>query len=200
MCINHPKVAVVLIATKDTRGRIIRWASDSKINHAMLIYEDKLWSGFWSAEATPKHGVARLPFNPGDSNYLKIECFVFDGDSVRGLRDLRHMIGADYDYTGALIGTLRLVFRKLLGTKSNVSIHDHDKFFCFEFVIRFLQGIMAEGAEALVPENTSPAILRAWLMEHKDFRQISVAQFMEPPEIPFAGPIVGRPPWQKTKT
>jgi hypothetical protein len=177
--VYYPKVAIVLAATKGLSGQIIRWASDSKVNHAMLVCEDTLWSGFWSAEAIPKHGVARLPFDPNDPRYLEMDCFVFHGDSAKGLLDLRHMIGADYDYAGAAIGTLRLVFKKLLGTKSDVSIHDHNKFFCFEFVIRFLHGILAEGAECLVPENTSPAALRTWLMEHKDFRRRSVAQFME---------------------
>jgi len=198
--IRHPKVAIVLVATKDLNGRIIRWASDSKVNHAMLIYEDRLWSGFWNAEATPKNGVARLPFRPDNPRYLRLECFVYNGDAIKGFQDLRDKIGAGYDYVGATIGTLRLIFRKLLGTKTNVSIHDHDRFFCFELVIQFLQGIAAKGAERLVPENTSPAILRRWLMEHEDFRQISVERFMGEPGIPFAEPIMGRPPWQKTKT
>jgi hypothetical protein len=191
--IRSPKVAVVLVATKDFSGRVVRWASDSVINHSMLVYEDQLWTGFWSAEALLKRGVVKLPFDPDDPHYSKLEVYVYHGDASIGLPELRHIIGADYDYKGAFVGTLRLVCRKLFGTVSDTSIHDHKKFFCFEFVIRYLQNLKAPGADKLVPENTSPAILREWLVNHQDFQRVSIERFMEDTsEIPFAELIMGR--------
>jgi len=190
---RYPKVAVVLVATKDLNGRIVRWASNSAVNHAMLVYEDTLWTGFWSAEALLKKGVAKLPFDPDDPRYSKLEFYVYHGDASIGLPGLRHVIGADYDYKGALVGTLRLIFRKLFGTVSDASIHDHKKFFCFELVIRYLQNLRTVGADKLVPENTSPAILREWLINHEDFQRVSIERFMEDTsEIPFAELIMGR--------
>jgi hypothetical protein len=191
--VRHPKVAVVLASTKEFSGRVIRWASHSPINHAMLVYEDPLWTGFWSAEALPRKGVIRPPFDPDDPRYLKLEFYVYNGNPEVGLRDLRWLIGSDYDYAGAIIGTMRLIFRKIFGTLSNMSIHDHKKLFCFELVTRYLQNLRVAGAESLIPENTSPAILREWLIKHPDFQRVSVERFMEDTsEIPFAKLIIGR--------
>ena len=190
---DRPKVAVVLVATKDFKGKIVRWASGSEINHAMLVYEDPLWTGFWSAEALLKKGVVRPPFDPDNPRYLRTEFFVYRGDSAIGLRNLRDIMLSDYDHTGAIMGVVRLIFRKLFGTFSNASIHSSDKYFCFEFVIYYLRNLKAEGADRLIPENTSPAILREWLMEHKDFQKVSVGWFMGGGlRIPFAEPSMGR--------
>lgn len=191
--VRHPKVAIVLAATKDFKGKVVRWASNSNINHAMLVYEDELWAGYWSAEALLKQGVVRPPFDPDDPRYLRLECYVYDGDPSVGLPDLRWMVGAGYDYKGAIFGTLRLIFRKLFGTDSDISIHDHKKFFCFEFIIHYLHNLKATGSEKLIPENTSPAILREWLIKHEDFHRVSVERFMEDTsEIPFAELVIGR--------
>lgn len=175
----RPKVAVVLVATNDFTGRLVRWASNSKINHAMLVYEDPLWTGYWKAEALFKQGVVRPPFDPDDPRYSKLEFYVYRGDPSAGLPDLRWTMGAEYDYKGAISGTIRLIARKITGKLSDVSMHDHEKLFCFELVIHFLHNLGAAGAESLVPENTSPAILREWLMEHEDFQKVSVERFME---------------------
>jgi len=175
----QPKIAIVLVATNDFTGRLVRWADNSKINHAMLVYEDELWTGFWKAEALFKEGVVRPPFDPDDPRYERMEFFVYRGDPSVGLPKLRWTIGADYDYKGAVLGTIRLIIRKITGKMSDASIHDHKKLFCFEFVINYLHNLRAAGAERLIPENTSPAMLREWLIEHEDFQQMSIEQFME---------------------
>lgn len=177
--LSHPRVAVVLVATNNAQGKIVRWASDSKVNHAMIVYEDLLWSGFWKAEAVVPEGVVKLPFDPDDPEYTRVEFYIYGGDLSAGLQDGKWMVGADYDYVGAIFGTVRLIFRRIFGTHSDMSIHDHEALFCFEFVINILQGAGVLGASKLSPENTSPAAFRKWLMEHEHFRRISVERFTE---------------------
>ncbi len=151
--------------------------------------------GFLRAESSPSTGVARSPFDSGDPNYLRTECFVYVGPLPAGLKVSREWIGVSYDFVGAIIGTLRLIFRRILGTRSRVSIQDHDRLFCFEFVIQVLQDAHVAGAVDLVPENTTPAMIRKWLLRHKDFRKVPVEQFMDGTyelSKPAAVPIVGR--------
>lgn len=186
---SNPKVAVVLAATKGAFGRVVRWAGNSKINHSMIVYEDCLWSGFWKAEATVLDGVEKHPFDPDDPYYLKLEFFVYQGDITPGLARSRWAIGADYDRFGALWGIVRMTLQKIFGSPTDVVVNDHDKLFCFEFVIQLLQNAQIPGAEELVPESTSPAIFRAWLMKHEYFRKISVERFMEKTD---EFPLVGR--------
>ena len=192
--LSHPRVAVVLVATNDTQGKFVRWASNSRVNHAMIVYEDPVWGGFSMGEANMSHGVVMLPFDPEDPRYLRTEFFVSE-HLPRGLPPSKQMFGAGYDYPGAIIGTTRLIFRKFLGTSSDVSIHDHEAFFCFEFCIKVLQNARIAGAEKLIPENTSPAMFRQWIMEHEYFKKVSMERFME--STAEYRSLDGRQPWQR---
>lgn len=176
---HRPKVAIVLASTKGFFGRVVRWADNSKINHAMVVYEDRLWSGFSKAEATFLEGVEMRPFDPDDPYYLKLEFFIYQGDITPGLQMVKKYLGAGYDYVGATSGIFRMVFRKLFGLESAVPIQDHERLFCFEFVIELLQSAQVPGAAELIPGDTSPATIREWLMRHEYFRKISVERFME---------------------
>lgn len=176
--LSHPRVAIVLVATNDFKGRLVRWASNSRVNHAMIVYENLLWGGFDKAEANPLDGVGMFPFYPEDPRYLRLEFYVSD-KLTKGLHKSKHMFGAPYDYPGAVIGTLRLIVRKFLGTSSDISLHDYEGFFCFEFVIKALQYAQILGSEKLVPENTSPVMFRHWIMEHRGIKRVSMERFME---------------------
>lgn len=176
---SKPKVAVVLASTKGFFGRVVRWADNSKINHAMVVYEDRLWSGFSKAEATFLDGVEMRPFDPDDPYYLKLEFFMYQGDITQGLPRVKKHLGAGYDYVGATTGIIRMVYRKLFGSDVAAPIQDHERLFCFEFVVELLQSAGVPGATELAPADTSPAAIREWLMRHEYFRKISVERFME---------------------
>lgn len=174
---DEKKIAIALIATKGLLPRFIRWVCQSKFNHLAIVYEDRIWTGFWALEAKHK-GVIPSPFDFDDPKYKAIELHEYIGDLSVGLRKSKGIVLSGYDFFGAFFGMVYMGLRRLLGLKKRFTVQSSNRFYCFELGVVFLQYADVPYADKLEPSEMFPTELEQWLKQNKMFRVISREKFL----------------------
>ena len=144
-------------------GKIIRKVTGSHWNHAFILYESKLWGGWWGVQIDEK-GVNKIPVQrlyPEYDEYELWEPKQYVDLSV-GLRANREYIGARYDWLGILGYLCKWIVWHVSGRRVLNPIQDGAKMFCSEFCASVLQqsGAIAPLHRFMKPASTSPGLLR----------------------------------------
>lgn len=168
--IDDPKVLICLSASDAWYGRIIRWASRSRVNHTFLLYRSDVWG--WFAVEINENGVQLIP--PSRLTRVDyLECWRCDEDLLHGLAGMRRWIGAGYDWRGLLSGLVRLVVRRLFGMSIDGASHSAKRLFCSEAAAVVLRNAAAPGSDSIDPPNTSPGDLRRLFRAHPAYHKVS---------------------------
>lgn len=151
---------LVVCAASDTRiGRWIRALTCSPVNHCFLIYQSRLWAGWWAAQIGSR-GVVKLPAKKVVPAYSSLEFYEYHGDLSAGLRACRGMVGQGYDYLGILGFLIKIMCWRLLGRRIKNPWHRQNKEFCSEFVANVLGAAGVPMFAECDPASLSPGDVR----------------------------------------
>jgi len=165
------RILVCLTATRKWYGKLIRWATRSRVNHSLVKHDDPFW-GAWRATEIDERGPRDI-----DARYLArfdyIEHWESDLDLGIGMRAMGRFVGmARYDWRGLLVGLLRAVLLRVGGWEVDKAIHSHGRLFCSEFVAEVLKRSKVPGTEEWIPANVSPGDLRRFMKASPHFHQV----------------------------
>jgi len=168
---DEPRILCCLTATKKWYGRLIRWASDSKVNHSFLKHEDSFWDDWRATE------INEIGPHDCDVDRLQridyIEHWESDISLLKGMRAVRKVVGGSkYDWRGLLFGILRLIWIKATGRKVTKAVHSDNRWFCSEFVARVIKESGVPGTEDWEPENIAPGMLREFFLDSPHFHLV----------------------------
>lgn len=163
----------VLAATKALYARFLRWLMGSDINHAMIVYQDDRWGGYWAVEVDD-HGVRLVPLDRIKGKYSRLDFYrCSKGDFGDAFRAMKDKVGAKYDWKALLVNIGRLLVLKMFGATFSNPMHSLSKYMCSEFVAEYLQEANVSGAgEKLAPSLTSPEHLRLFFENHRDIEWV----------------------------
>lgn len=164
----------VLAATDALYARFLRWLMHANVNHAMLVYQDERWGGYWAVEID-ECGVRVVPLERIKARYLRLDFYrCSKGDFKAAFQEMRKAVGARYDWKALLINIVRLLVRRVFGRTFGKQMHRLSRYMCSEFVADYLIHAGVRGAEvAFIPSLTSPADLQRFFENHRDIEKAS---------------------------
>ena len=172
MTTERTRILICLTATRRWYGRIVRWATRSRVNHSLIKHEDPFWGG-WRATEINEDGVSDR--DVGKLTRIDyIEHWESDLDLLPGMRALRTFVGsARYDGLGLASGLIRAIILRVFGIEIDKPIHSHGRLFCSEFVAHVFKKAGVPGVEDWKPANVSPGTLRAFMESSPHFRRVA---------------------------
>lgn len=166
------RILVVCAASNTALGRAIRKLTGSPVNHCHLLYQSRLWGGWWAAQIG-KEGVQKLPANKVMREYALTECYEYVHDLSPGLRACRGMIGQRYDYLGIAGFMVKLAAWWIARKKIKNPWHHQNAEFCSEFVARVLGANGIAGFDEDDPASLSPGDVRTLIRDNPQFCQVT---------------------------
>ena len=139
---------------------LIRWLTDSSVNHVAITYESTDWENTWVAEAEPK-GVYTTPQN----NRTWLFSFDIKYDIANSVKFAQQYFGEHYDYPSFFAFGWILLCWKLLKINIRRPWRSASGQFCSEFVARILQ---PKYPEIDNPQWVTPQDLLAICRRHTD--------------------------------
>jgi hypothetical protein len=158
--------------SKDTLlGRIVRYLTNSPINHVFLTFESTEWGGEWVAQAD-QEGVRLLPIKralKGAEYVEQYECLM---SLSSGMKEMAKYVGCKYDWKGVIWGIFCLAMWKLFMVKFFKRHHSLSRMFCSEFVAEILKQSQVPETERWDTSLISPGDIRAFVLMSKLFRKV----------------------------
>lgn len=166
---DRERIYVVCAASDNLVGRLIRKLTRSSVNHTFLLYESRMWGGWWAAQIGPD-GVKKLPAGPVMQKYYLTECYEYAGNLGPGLTACRAMVGQRYDYWGVLGYLLRLVAKRVVDRDIRNPWNVQNEEFCSEFVAHVLKAARVDHFRDCDPASLSPGEVRGYLCVNPNFQ------------------------------
>ena len=159
----NPRVLVCLSASSAWYGKLIRWATNSKVNHSFIEHEDPFWGGWRATEINESgpHDVAISKLTRIDY----IEHWACNVDLVPSLRKMSRFVGSSrYDWGGLLWGLVRSIWAKLTRREVRMALKSNSSWFCSEFVATVFKDAGLKDTASWIPGNISPGELRTFML------------------------------------
>lgn len=148
-------VLICLAASHTWYGKLIRKLTQSKYNHAYIIYTSYLFGGWWAVEIA-EDGIQLLPLEKVKKKYYENDCFEYAYNLDLGLQRTRLMVGKKYDWLGVLGFGVKILVKKLFRRNVENAFEDNRRLFCSEYVASVLKYAGAFGFEKTDPSQMSP--------------------------------------------
>lgn len=166
----NPDMLICLSATDVWYGKLIRWVTDSKVNHTFVLYNSKFWNQWRAVEIDETGVVDKSVWRLKNLGY--VEHWRCDIDLVPAMRSLEAHVGsARYDWLGLLTGMIRSLFLKTTGRELKRAVHSQSEWFCSEFVAELLIRSNIPGTEKWRSANVSPGQIRKLVMDSTCFHE-----------------------------
>jgi hypothetical protein len=155
-------VSLVFTTSNTLVSRIIRWFTNGRVSHAMILYDDPTWGGQWCAEATVG-GVKMVPAEKAMKGVYAVYKCKFD--ALPALQAVREEIGDRYDYIGLLYFGWVILMWRLFKKKWKRPWRRAGEEYCSEFVAMMLLaakklGLVTDFTALLdYPEDNTPESL-----------------------------------------
>ena len=167
-------------ASNKIYGRLIRWLTGSKINHAFILC-DNLQDDF----GIQVDGKGVRYVNPlsltKDKPFVELYEYTEDEYAVdQGIRDNCFYIGSKYDWWGIIGFLIKILFMKVCRQDISNPIHREGELFCSEYVATVLNSAeVTFDGESLSPANTSPGLLRRKIRKElgKTWRELTPEEY-----------------------
>jgi hypothetical protein len=167
-------VLIAVSASNNLVGRIIRFLTDSSVNHAFILYESRLWGGWWAAQID-EYGVRKLPAKVVIPTYKRVDLYRYAGKTLSpGLQACRYMVGWKYDWLGIVGFIFKLVIWRLLGKRIFNPLHGRHREFCSEFVSNVLKKAEVPSFSSVDPASISPGDVLSIIKADPLFRRVDV--------------------------
>lgn len=136
-------------------SRFIRWATKSKASHAWLSFSDSTLKQEMVMQATIG-GFSVMTMREFALHHVVVAQIEPKVSLDQAVVDAADWLGVThYDY-GGLIGGLFVVIGRFFKRKIKNPFASSKALFCSEAVVKILQDAKYPGAEALVPDSTTP--------------------------------------------
>lgn len=176
-------ILVAVSASNNLLGRIIRFLTDSSVNHAFIMYESRLWGGWWAAQIDER-GVRKLPAKVVLPTYEKVFLYRYvvagplQGASAlsAGLQACRYMVGWKYDWLGIVGFIFKLMIWRLLGRRVFNPLHGRNREFCSEFVANVLKKAQVPNFSKVDPASISPGDVLELIKADPHFRRVEASE------------------------
>jgi hypothetical protein len=165
------RILVVVSASDTAIGRAIRRITASPVNHAFILYESRLWGGWWAAQIGPK-GVEKLAASKVRKECSTVECYEYRGDLSPGLVACRNMVGEAYDFLGVAGFLVKLAAWRVARRKIKNPWHLQNAEFCSEFVSRILKAAAVDGFADCDPPSMAPGDVRDLVQANDRFTSV----------------------------
>ena len=130
-------VSFVFTKSNSLISRIIRWFTNGRVSHVMIMYDNSPWGGQWIAEATVG-GVRMVPAEKDMKGGGIVAIYDCKFDAQPALKAMRDHIGDGYFYTGLIFFAWAIFLGRILKRKIRSPFTNTTEEFCSEFAAMVL--------------------------------------------------------------
>ena len=155
------KVSIGFSASQDWLGKVIRWFTQSQVNHTFFLVED-LIPGVPMVMQASRGGFQLITYDRFCKGGKVIKLVTPKQDITAGVTQALQWLGEPYDTVG-LVGMAWVeIGRRFKRTWKNF-LHSNSTMWCSEAGVYVLQSAKYPGADKLDPSVTSPQDLLTFL-------------------------------------
>ena len=143
---------IVFATTSKPLSRLIRWATRSRVSHAVI---GTSWEDVRVVIEATTGGVKNSPRALWGENHIVVAEYAFKPSVTVDLSEAVSKIGTAYDYVG-LLGYLVVLFGRRLGRKLRNPLASEKALVCSEFVLCLDKDGSIPEWKGLDPEATTP--------------------------------------------
>lgn len=156
------RVMVCLSATDQWYGRLIRWATRSRVNHAFVAFKMDEFKQ-WMAIQIDERGVVITTLKDVLDETVYVDGFTCERDLWAGVLKQMRMFGWRYDWLGVVGFAWKILLYRLFRVDIRNAMQQKAALFCSEFVSQILKNV---GEDLGRPEEVTPMMILQALSLH----------------------------------
>jgi hypothetical protein len=152
-------------------SRAIRKLTDSPVSHCFVLYESRLWGGWWAVQVD-KHGPRKIVAKRALGK--SVRCFECSASLARGLRAVREYVGSSYDFLGIFGFLLKALAWKVFRINTPNTVQSKSAWFCSEFVAAIFNASKLKDWKARDAASVDPGDPLSYVLTSKLFAEVDV--------------------------